>query len=297
VGRRATGIAVVVLLAVLAGACGGTGTPVEGLPDGTGAAGFAAATLHLTNSSHFLQQTPYATGATTPKAIQAHLTEFRTAVHTFDLTFIELDRRSNRGRAGSSGVVLAGWNALLRLSAETRRRNLALQTALTDPLTLQSHECDLQANQQLAQRQVEAMDAVVTAAHAIEKAFPVTTEYAEVDAGDAAAQRAESTVTVAMLCLEATRMATAAAPPAAKTATARATRAPKVGRADLKALDEFVRKGVPVSAPGRLVDAREALLAYLGAAQEPPSPVAESRERHALQSLREIMDGVRYLVG
>ena len=97
-GRRVTGIAVVVLFAGVASACGGTGTPREGLPDGTGAAAFAAATLHLENSSRFLAQTPYETSATTPKAIADHLAEFRAALRTFDLTFIELDRRANRGR-------------------------------------------------------------------------------------------------------------------------------------------------------------------------------------------------------
>ena len=285
------------LFAGVAGACGGTGTPPEGLPDGTGAAAFASATLHLENSSRFLAQTPYATSATTPKAIADHLTEFRTALRTFDLTFIELDRRAKRGLAGSSGAVLAGWNALLRLSAETRRRNLALLLALDDTQSLRSHECALGENQQVAQRQVEAMDAVVSAAHAIEKDFPVATEYAKVEPGDADAQRAESTVGVAVLCLDAIRMAVnAAPPPSGKTTPARA-QPPKVVQEDLKALDGFVREGVPLSAPGQLVDAREALLAYVAAAQEAPSPVASTREHRALQSLGEILTRVRLLPG
>ncbi len=294
-GRRVTGIIVAALLAGFASACGGSSTPPEGLPDGTGAAAFAAATLHLTNSSRFLGQTPYATAATTPKAIQAHLTEFRAAVRTFDLTFIELDRRAARGRAGSTGAVLDGWTALLRLSAETRRRNLELMLALSDTQALQSHECDLGANQPAAQRQVEAMDAVVSAAHAIEKAYPITTEYATTDPGDATAQRAESTVSVAVLCLDAIRMAANAAPPASGTTVAK--RVPKVVHEHLKALDAFVREGVPVTAPGQLVDAREALLSYLAAAQQPPSPEVASRERRALQSLREILTRVRLLPG
>ena len=243
------------------------------------------------------RETPYETSATTPKAVADHLAEFRAALRTFDLTFIELDRRATRGRTGSSGVVLAGWNALLRLSAETRRRNLALWTALADTQALRTHECALQENQQAAQRQVQAMDAVVTAAHAIEKDFDVTTEYAKTDAGDAAAQQAESTVGVAVLCLDAIRMAANAAPPeGGKTTPARATK-PKVVQEDLKALDSFVRKGVSISAPGQLVDAREALLAYVSAAQEPSSPVATSREHRALTSLREILTRVRLLPG
>jgi hypothetical protein len=297
VGRRVTGITVVVLSAGIAAGCGGAGAPPEGLPDGPGAAGFAAATLHLANSSRFLAQTPYETSATTPKAIAAHLAEFRAAVRTFDLTFVELDRRARRGRAGSAGAVLDGWNSLLRLSAETRRRNLGLLVALTDVQALRTHECDLAADQPVAQRQVEAMDAVVSAAHAIEKAYPVTTEYAKTDPGDAAAQRAESTVGVAVLCLDAIRMAANAAPPDATTTTARAARKPKVVQEELKSLDRFVREGIAVSAPGQLVDAREALLAYVTAAREPPSPVSQSHEHQAMQALREILTRVRLLPG
>ena len=89
-------------------ACGSSGVPREGLAEGTGAAAFAAATLHLTNSARYLSRTPYATTASSPKAIQAHLLEFRSAVRTYDLTFVELDRRATRGTAGSSGVVLGG---------------------------------------------------------------------------------------------------------------------------------------------------------------------------------------------
>ena len=298
-GRRVTGIAFVVLFAGVAGACGDGGAPREGLPDGTGAAAFAAATRHLGNSSRFLAQTPYETSATTPKAIAAHLAEFRAAVRTFDLTFIELDRRAVRGRAGSTGAVLDGWNALLRLSAETRRRNLALMLALTDTQALRTHECDLDQNRQGARRQVDAMDAVVTAAHAIEHDFPVTTEYAKTDPGDASARLAESTVGVAVLCLDAIRMAANAAPPVgtSKTTPARAAAPLKVVQEELKALDAFIREGVPVAAPGRFVDAREALLAYVAAAQEPASAVADSREHRALQALREILTRVRLLPG
>jgi hypothetical protein len=296
-GRRVTGITVVMLSAGIAGGCGGAGAPPEGLPDGTGAAAFKAATLHLANSSRFLAQTPYETSAKTPKAIAGHLAEYRAAVRTFDLTFIELDRRATRGRAASTGAVLDGWNALLRLSAETRRRDLGLYRALTDPQALRTHECDLAANHPVALRQVEAMDAVVRAAHAVERAFDVITEYATTDPGDAAAQRAESTVGVAVLCLDAIRMAANAAPPEGTTTTARAARKPKVVQEELKALDRFVREGVPVSAPGQLVDAREALLAYVTAAQEPPSPVAESHERSTRQALREVLARVRLLPG
>ncbi|MDX6378328.1 MAG: hypothetical protein QOE98_2631 [Gaiellaceae bacterium] len=297
-GRRVTGITIVGLIAGVASACGGSGIPPEGLPEGTGAAGFAAATLHLSNSQRFLARTSYAATATTPKGIQAHLRELRGAVQTFDLTFVELDRRAARGKAGSTGVVLRGWDSLLRLSAETRRRNQALMVALADPLTLQAHECDLAANQQVAQRHVAAMDAVVGAAHEIEKTFDVTTEYDRVVPGDAAAQRAESTVAVAVLCLDAIRMASTAAAPAAKTTTARAGAKPrKQERADLQALDDFVREGVSISAPGQLIDAREALLAYVAAAQEPATPVAEGREHRALLSLREILTRVRLLLG
>lgn len=286
------------LIAGVATACGGSGIPREGLPEGTGAAGFAAATLHLSNSQHFLARTSYAATATTPQGIQAHLRELRGAVQTFDLTFVELDRRATRGKAGSTDVVLRGWDSLLRLSAETRRRNQALMLALADPLTLQAHECDLEANREVAQRHVAAMDAVVDAAHEIEETFDVTTDYDRIEPGDADAQRAESTVAVAVLCLDAIRMAGTAAAPAAKTTTARAGAKPKKQvRADLQAIDAFVREGVPISAPGQLVDAREALLAYVGAAQEPATPVAASREHRALQSLRGVLTRVRLLLG
>jgi hypothetical protein len=297
VGRRVTGITIVGLIAGLASACGGSGTPPEGLPDGTGAAGFAAATLHLTNSSRYLGRTPYATSATSPKAIQAHLTEFRAAVRTYDLTFVELDRRATRGKAGSSGDVLTGWDALLRLSAETRRRNQALMVALADPLTLQAHECSLAENREAAARQVEAMDAVVRATKKIQEHFDVTTDFDRVEPADADAQQAESTVTVAVQCLDAIRMARTAAAPPAKTTTASSKKVKKEDRADLQALDLFVREGVPISAPGPLVDAREALLAYVAAAQEPATPVAASREHRALESLRDILTRVRMLLG
>jgi hypothetical protein len=297
VGRRVTGITVVGLIAGLVSACGGSGTPPEGLPDGTGAAGFAAATLHLTNSSRYLGRTPYATSAKSPKAIQAHLVEFRSAVRTYDLTFVELDRRATRGKAGSGGDVRAGWDALLRLSAETRRRNQALMTALADPLTLQAHECSLAENQQVAERQVEAMDAVVRATKKIQETFDVTTDFDRIEPADADARQAESTVSVAVQCLDAIRMARTAAAPPAKTATARTKKPKKEERADLQALDLFVREGVPISAPGPLVDAREALLAYVAAAQEPATPVAASREHRALESLRDILTRVRMLLG
>ncbi len=296
-GRRVTGITVVVLTAGLVSACGGSGTSREGLPDGTGAAAFAAATLHVTNSSRYLSRTPYASSATTPKAIQAHLREFGAAVRIFDLTFVELDRRAARGKAGSSGPVLTGWEALLRLSAETRQRNQALMLALADPLTLQAHECDLVQNQQAAQRHVEAMDAVVRATHEIKRTFEITTDFDRVEPADADARRAEGTVTVAVQCLDAIRMArTAAATP--KTTTARAGgKLKKEERADLQALETFVLEGVPISAPGQLVDAREALLAYFAAAQEPATAVAKGRERRALESLREVLTRVRMLLG
>lgn len=296
-GRRVTGITVVGLIAGLVSACGGSGTPPEGLPDGTGAAAFAAATLHLTNSSRYLARTPYATSATSPKAIQAHLAEFRTAVRTYDLTFVELDRRAMRGKASSSGAVQTGWNALLRLSAETRRRNQALMTALADPLSLQAHECSLAENQPVAERQVEAMDAVVRATHKIQEDFDVTTDFDRVEPADADARQAESTVTVAVQCLDAIRMARSAAAPAARSATAGSKKPKKEERADLQALDLFVREGVPISAPGPLVDAREALLTYVAAAQEPATPVAKGREHRALESLRDILTRVRMLLG
>ena len=296
-GRRVTGITIVGLIAGLASACGGSGTPPEGLPDGTGAAAFAAATLHLTNSARYLSRTPYATSAKTPKAVQAHLTEFRSAVRTYDLTFVELHRRATRGKAGSSGAVQSGWDALLRLSAETRRRNQVLMAALADPITLQAHECSLAENQQVAERQVEAMDAVVRATHKIQETFDVATDFDRVEPADADARQAESTVSVAVQCLDAIRMARTAAAPAAKTTTARAQKPKKEERADLQALDVFVREGVPISAPGPLVDAREALLAYVAAAQEPATPVAASREHRALETLRDILTRVRMLLG
>ena len=112
-GRRVTGITVVVLTAGLASACGGAGTPREGLPDGTGAAAFAAATLHLTNSSRYLARTPYASSATTPKAIQAHLRELAAALQTFDLTFVELDRRASRALAREEASAAADDDELL----------------------------------------------------------------------------------------------------------------------------------------------------------------------------------------
>jgi hypothetical protein len=297
VGRLVTGITVVGLIAGLLSACGGSGIPREGLPEGTGAAGFAAATLHLTNSVRYLSRTPYATSASSPKAIQAHLLDFRSAVRTYDLTFVELQRRATRGKAGSNGVVLSGWDALLRFSAETRRRNQALMAALADPLTLQAHECSLAENQQVAERQVAAMDAVVRATHEIEKTFDVTTDFDRVEPADAAARRAESTVSVAVQCLDAIRMARTATAPAAKTTTARATKPKKEERADLQALDQFVREGVSISAPGPLVDAREALLAYVSQAQAPATAVAESREHRALESLRDILTRARMLLG
>jgi hypothetical protein len=271
--------------------------PREGLPDGTGAAGFAAATLHLTNSSRYLARTPYASSASSPMAIQAHLMELRGAVRTYDLTFVELDRRAARGKAGSTGAVLAGWQSLLRLSAETRRRNQALLAALADPLTLQAHECNLAENQQIAQRHVEAMDALVRATHEIERTYDVTTEYERLEVGDAAAHRAESTVVVAVLCLDATRMANTAASTAKTTTASSSAKPKKQERADLQALDTFVREGVAVTAPGQLVDAREALLAYVAAAQEPATPDAKGREHRALDSLREILTRVRILLG
>ncbi len=296
-GRRVTGITAVGLIAGLVSACGGSGVPPEGLPEGTGAAGYAAATLHVTNSARYLARTPYATSASSPKAVQAHLTEFRAAVRTFDLTFVELDRRARRGKAGSSGAVLSGWDALLRLSAETRRRNQALMLALTDPLTLQAHECDLAANQQVAERQVEAMDAVVRATKEIQRSFDVTTDFDRVEPADADARQAESTVTVAVQCLDAIRMARTSAAPGAKATTARSGQPKKEKRADLEALDQFVREGVPISAPGPLVDAREALLAYVSAAQAPSTPVAKSREHRALELLRDVLTRVRMLLG
>lgn len=297
--RRVTGIAAAALLAVVASGCGGASEPPEGLPEGTGAAGFAAATLHLSNATRYLGRTPYETGATTPKAVRAHLAELRTALRTFDSTFVELERRATRGRAGSNGEVRAGWESLLRLGQQTRRRNQLLLIALADTGTLQAHECDLEANRQASLGHVTAMDAVVRASRAIEADYEVDTSYGRVEPYDGEALLAESTIGVAVRCLDAMSMTAASASGKAGAATVsnRPTKAAKARTAQLKALDRFVREGVPVTAPGQLVDAREALLAYAAAVGEAPSAGATSHTHGTLRTLRDTLTRVRMLLG
>ena len=142
------------------------------------------------------------------------------------------------------------------------------------------------------------MDAVVRATHKIQETFDVTTDFDRVEPGDAAAQQAGEHRLVSP-CSASTRSGWRAPRrrPQRRRRPARAQEAEEGGARRPAGARLFVREGVPVSAPGQLVDAREALLAYVAAAQEPATPVPPSREHRALETLRDILTRVRILLG